>query len=361
VRFTRLELRDFRNHERSELDLGPGVTVIVGRNGEGKTNLLEAAAFAATLTSFRGAATEALVRRGADSAVVRADLADDDRRALVELELRAGRRVRGQLNRQPLRRRRDLLGTVRVTLFAPDDLVLVKGGPAERRSFLDDLVVDLRPADDDLRRQVDRVLRQRNTLLRQMGSRGGGEALATLDVWDQQLAELGSRLAERREQLTERLVPALARRYEALARPAGAEVGVRYERSWAGDLGDALAAARPEDLRRGVSTVGPHRDDALVVLDGEPARTHGSQGEQRSLTLALRLAGHDVVAAATGSVPVVLLDDVYSELDEGRQEALTEQLPATQTLLTTTAPIAGGPRPEQVVRVVGGRVEEAAA
>ncbi len=358
MHFASIELHDVRNHERTTLPLGPGLTALVGANGQGKTNLLEAMAFVGTMESFRGANPEALVRSGADAGTIRADLTDGRRRADVELELRAGRRVRARLNGRSLSRRRDLLGVVRVTLFGPDDLVLVKGPPAGRRVLLDDLVVSLRPAHDDLRRDVDRVLRQRNTLLRQAGGRLDAAASATLDVWDAQLAAAGSALADRRATVTADVSPGVALRYGALA-GHDAEVALCYRRSWDGDLADALLRSRPLDLRRGVSTVGPHRDELDIALDGRPARTHASQGEQRSLTLALRLAAHDLVARRTGTVPVVLLDDVYSELDPARQEALTGQLPAGQTVLTSTGALPDRPRPEQVYVVIDGRVTPA--
>jgi len=354
VRVTRLWLTDFRNYTTAELAPAPdGLTVIVGGNGQGKSNLLEGVGWLATLSSFRGAPSEALVRRGCEQAVVRAEGERDGRLLLVEAEINLGRRDRVQVNRQPLKRTRDLLGALRVTVFAPDDLVLVKGGPAERRRYLDDLLVALHPRNDALEGEVERVLRQRGALLKQAGGRLTPEVEATLDVWDTKLASAGEELAEAREALVAALEPELGKAYDQVASTA-AEVGVRYERSWVGPLDEALAAARVDDLRRGVSTVGPHRDELQLTIGGLPARTHASQGEQRSLALALRLAGHALVTETTGSAPVLLLDDVFSELDPDRSAALVAHLPAGQALLTTAGPPPPGVRAAATVRVVDG-------
>jgi DNA replication and repair protein RecF len=244
---------------------------------------------------------------------------------------------------------------LRVTVFAPDDLVLVQGGPAERRRYLDDVLVALHPRNDALRGEVDRVLRQRTTLLKQAAGRLTPEVASTLEVWDTKLAEAGEALALAREALVARLEPALGKAHDHVASTA-AEVGVAYARSWSGGLADALVAARVEDVRRGVTSVGPHRDELVLTLAGLPARTHASQGEQRSVALALRLASHAVVTEATGSAPVLLLDDVFSELDPDRAGALLAHLPSGQALLTTAGPLPAQARPALVVRVVAGAV-----
>lgn len=351
-----LWLTDFRNYESASLALEDGLTAVVGANGEGKSNLLEAVAYLATLGSFRGAPVEALVRAGQASAVVRAEGEREGRSLLLEAEITPAGRNRVLVNRQRLRRSRDLLGALRVTVFSPDDLELVKGGPGGRRRFLDEVMVAVAPRRDVLRTELDRVLRQRNTLLRQAGGRLTDEVATTLEVWDAKLAETGDALAAERLALTSALQPLLSDAYDAVARQA-ADLRLRYEPSW-GDasLADALRASRDDDLRRGVSTVGPHRDELTASLGGLAVRTHASQGEQRSVALALRLAAHRLVTEASGTAPVLLLDDVFSELDPDRSDALVACLPEGQTLLTTAGALPSGIRPERVVRIEGGEL-----
>jgi DNA replication and repair protein RecF len=366
MRLEKLWLTDFRSYESAELAVAPGLTAILGENGRGKSNLLEAIGWLATLDSFRGAPAEALVRQGASQAILRAegrvaDVADgsDERTALIEAELVANGRNRVQVNRQRLKRTRDLLGVLRVSVFTPDDLELVKGGPGGRRRYLDDTLVGLHARYDAVRSDVERVLRQRNALLRQVqgdGRRLDESAATTLDVWDVKLAEVGEELARLRVELCARLEPALGAAYAAVAVGAEARsrVALRYESTWHGRPGGlvgALAAGRRDDIRRGVSLVGPHRDDLVLDVGATPARTHASQGEQRSLALALRLAAHAVVTDATGSPPVLLLDDVFSELDRRRADALLASLPEGQALLTSAAGLPDGARPEHVLRI----------
>ncbi|MBW8825051.1 MAG: DNA replication/repair protein RecF [Acidobacteria bacterium] len=351
-----LWLTDFRNYATAELAPATGLTAIVGDNGEGKTNLLEAIGYLATLSSFRGAPGDALLRSGCERAIVRAEVDNDGRVASVEAELHAIGRDRVLVNRQPLRRSRDLLGTVRTTVFSPDDLALVKGGPAERRRLLDDTLVACAVKHDALRADVDRVLRQRTTLLKQAGGRLTADIEATLEVWDAKLADAGERLGDARDELATRLAPSTAAAYDAVA-PRPARVGLRYEAPWRDEgLATALAKARADDVRRSVSTVGPHRDELALSVGGLPARTHASQGEQRSLALALRLATHEVVGESAGSPPVLLLDDVFSELDGFRSAALLRSLPAGQALLTTAGALPPGAVPELLVRVQGGTI-----
>jgi DNA replication and repair protein RecF len=363
VHLQRLWLSDYRSYRSAELSFAPGLTAVVGANGEGKTNLLEAIGYLATLSSFRGAPPDALIRDGAPQAVVRAEGMRDGRRLLVEAELNRTGRNRVQINRQRLARSRDLLGALRVTVFSPDDLDLVKGGPAGRRGFLDEAVVAARPAHDALRTDLDRVLRQRNALLKQAGGRLSAEVAVTLDVWDTKLATAGEALAEARAALLTRLRPHLALAYARLAR-GEEDVTATYVAPWRhgdGGLAGALAAARGDDVRRGVSTVGPHRDEVELRIAGLPARTHASQGEQRSLAWALRLATHAVVHEATGAAPVLLLDDVFSELDPGRRAALLAQLPAGQAVLTTAGALPADAAPELVLDVRDGAVTERSA
>ncbi|MEM9035293.1 MAG: DNA replication/repair protein RecF [Actinomycetota bacterium] len=357
----RLWLTEVRNHEATDVELPDGLVVVTGDNGQGKTNLLESVGLCATLSSFRGAPTEALVRAGAERGVVRCEVVEQTRRSLIEIELGPGR-TRAQLNRQPLRRTRDLLGLLRVTVFGPDDLELVKGSPGGRRRYLDDLLVACQPRNDELRRDVDRVLKQRSTLLKQAGPRADEAALATLDVWDAKLAELGTELARRRRALVAELGPRVDAAYRSLVEErgsAGSGVVLGYDPDWLDEgLDRALERLRTDELRRGVSLVGPHRDDLDLVLDDLPSRTHASQGEQRSLALALRLAGHEVVAERTGTPPVVLLDDVLSELDPWRSRALLSHLPDAQVVISTAGPIPDGITPALVLRVDDGRVVE---
>ena len=355
MRVTHLWLTDFRNYTTAELSPAPGLTVVTGSNGEGKTNLLEAIGYLATLSSFRGAPGEALVRDGCSTAVVRAEGERDGRGVLIEAELRTNGRDRVQVNRQPLKRTRDLLGALRVTVFAPDDLVVVKGGPAERRRLLDDVLVSLHPKWDALQRDVDRVLKQRNTLLRQASGRLTPEVEITLDVWDAKLVELGDALATAREETLRSLEPEIGKAYDQVAHTA-ADVGAVYQRSWQGSLADAVAASRNDDVRRGVTLVGPHRDDVVLTIGGLPARTHASQGEQRSLALALKLGSHRLVTDAVGEAPILLLDDVFSELDPERSDALLHHLPPGQSLLSTAGVLPEGASPELLVRVSGGTV-----
>lgn len=345
---TRLWLQDFRSYHQLELDLSTGLTAISGPNGVGKTNLLEAIGLLATLKSFRGAQAESLIRRGASAAVIRAEGTRDDRSVLVELELTRGK-TRAQVNRQRLRRARDLLGALRVTVFAPDDLALVKEGPSRRREFLDDVLVALDPMADKLVSEVERTLRQRNALLRQCHGRLDDGATVTLDVWDAKLAESGQALTGRREALVAALVPLVGEGYELLAgRPS--DVAACYQRSWPGEsLAEALAAGRVDDVRRGVSQQGPHRDELAISLEGLASRTEASQGEQRTLALALRLAGHRLVSDRLGEAPLLLLDDVLSELDPDRAAALLGHLPAGQSIITTASGLPPAAQADQLI------------
>jgi len=315
------------------------------------------------LESFRGAPTEALVRVGADAAVVRAEGDRSGRHLLIEGQISPGGRTRVQVNRQVLRRSRDLLGALRVTVFSPDDLTMVKGGPAERRRYVDEVLVACHPRWDALRGDVERILRQRGTLLKQAAGRLTPEVALTLDVWDEKLAVAGEALATARETLVARLQPTVARAYAEVAGADDRTTGVTlsYWSSWRREAGGsglagALEAARADDLRRGVNTVGPHRDDLVVTLDQLPSRTHASQGEQRSLALALRLGSHLVVTEEAGESPVLLLDDVFSELDPDRSAALLAHLPAGQALLTTAGPLPSGVEPAVTLAVRAGVV-----
>jgi DNA replication and repair protein RecF len=353
----RLELADFRNYEVASFDLTAGTTAVLGKNGQGKTNLAEALAYLATLSSFRGAPADALVRVGADAGIIRARVRDDDgREVLIEAEISRVGRNRIQVNRQKLAKTRELLGVMRVSVFAPDDLVIVKGGPSERRRFLDDALVALATKYDAVRLELDRVVRQRNTLLKQAGGRRTDEIAVTLDVWDARLAEVGEQLGYARATLVARCQPMVAEAYEQLAGEAAA-VELVYEPEWRRPgLAAALASSRESDLRRGVSTIGPHRDEVAIGLAGLPARTHASQGEQRTLALAMRLAAHRLVAERTGSTPVLVLDDVLSELDPDRAAALLANLPPGQVIITSASPLPAAAAPDRILEIAAGTV-----
>jgi DNA replication and repair protein RecF len=332
-----------------------GLTVVSGDNGAGKTSLLEAIGYASTLKSFRGSPREALVRNGASAAIVRVEATHGTRRGLVEIELAPPRRDQVLHNRQRVRRTQDLLEAVRATVFTPDDLVLVKGGPQERRDFLDDVLVSADPRLTTTCQTVDRVLRQRNVLLRQAGGRATAEITATLDVWDRQLAVAGTTLAQARAALTAELEPVARSAFERLT-GTGGDLTLDYQSSYGDDLAVALERSRAEDLKRGVTTTGPHRDDLVVSSGGLDARTRLSQGRQRCATLALRLAAHEVVGAHSGAPPVLLLDDAFSELDDATAKALVEELPAGQAILTTAGPLPPGATPDAVVRIRDGKI-----
>jgi DNA replication and repair protein RecF len=311
------------------------------------------------LRSFRGAPPEALVRVGAACAVVRAEGHREGRALLLEAELRPGGRDRVLVNRQPLKRSRDLLGALRTTVFSPDDLAVIKAGPVLRRQYLDEVLVGVSTRHDALLGDLDRVLRQRNALLKQAQGGAGrrplpDDVVVTLDVWDNKLSEVGTAVAIAREELCARLEPEVAKAYEGLA--GGATIGLRYQRCWPGELGAALVAAREDDLRRAVTTVGPHRDELVLSIGDLPARTHASQGEQRSLALALRLASHAVVNDAVGTPPILLLDDVFSELDPERSASLLAHLPDGQAILTTAGPLPPEARPAARFVVQGGHL-----
>jgi DNA replication and repair protein RecF len=349
VHLARLEVVDFRNHPAAAVDLEPGVNLLVGPNGVGKTNLLEAVSFLATLSSYRTGQDAALVRADAQAAVLRAAVERSTRRILVELEIRPGSGLRGRLNRSPVNKARDLLGALRAVVFAPEDLALVRGDPDDRRRFLDALAVQRLPRYLAVKQDFDRILRQRNTLLRSAGGRSPGQAgLATLDVWDDRLAGAGSLIWSQRLAVVEALRPLVAAAYGEVA---GREIPVTV--AYASSLGDdapdkadvepeelsrllveRLRRDRTRELERGVTLSGPHRDDLILELGQLPARTHSSHGEAWSLALSLRLASHRWLAE-DGEMPVLLLDDVFAELDRERRRRLIEAaLGADQVIIT---------------------------
>jgi DNA replication and repair protein RecF len=353
----RLSLSDFRSYAAVTIEFDDGLTVVTGTNGQGKTNLVEALAWLATLDSFRGAPPDALVRSGAEAAVLRADIVQGDgREILLEAELPRTGRHRVQVNRQRLARARDLVGLVQVSVFSPDDLALVKGGPGERRRFLDTTLVMLQRKNDALRGDLERILRQRNTLLRQATGRLTAEIAITLDVWDAKLAAVGEALGAARAELVAELEPLVGKAYADVAGES-ADVRLTYDPAWrSAGLAAALAAGRREDVRRQTTLVGPHRDDLDIVLNDLSGRFHASQGEQRTLALALRLAAHNAITARLGSAPLLLLDDVFSELDADRAAALLAHLPRGQVVITTAGGVPVGAMVARRMNVRDGQV-----
>lgn len=348
---THLSLADFRSYARVEVPLDPGVTAFVGANGQGKTNLVEAVGYLATLASHRVSSDAPLVRMGADRAVVRAAVTQGERSQLIELELNPGKANRARINRSSQVRPRDVLGIVRTVLFAPEDLSLVKGDPGERRRLLDELVTARSPRMAGVRSDYERVLKQRNTLLKSaaMARRHGGRGmdLSTLDVWDQHLARAGAEVTAQRLDLITALQPLADKAYETLA-PGGGPVALEY-RSSAGTEGGghtreelfeqltgALAEVRKQEIDRGVTLVGPHRDDMVLKLGQLPAKGYASHGESWSYALALRLASYDLLRAE-GNEPVLVLDDVFAELDARRRERLAELVAPGEQVLVTAA------------------------
>jgi DNA replication and repair protein RecF len=354
-----LQVTDFRSWAQAELALEPGPNVLVGSNGQGKTNLVEAIAYLATLGSHRVATDAPLVRHGADRAVVRAAVVNAGRELMVDLEITPGRANRARVNRAPVSRPRDVLGIVRTVLFAPEDLTLVKGDPGDRRRFLDDLLVARSPRYAGVRADYDRVLKQRGALLKTAGAArraGGAGDIRTLDVWDGHLATHGSQLLAGRLDLVADLAPHVAAAYAGVA-PESVPADVRYRCS----LGDSLPAGygvpggeradpatlaaallvelakvRQQEIDRGVSLVGPHRDELELGLGELPARGYASHGESWSYALSLRLGGYELLRA-DGVEPVLVLDDVFAELDRRRRAALAKVAASAEQVLVTAA------------------------
>ncbi len=362
-----LSLYDFRSYAQLDVALDCGVSVFVGPNGQGKTNLVEALDYLATLASHRVATDAPLVRTGAERSVVRAAVVRDGRTATLEIEINPGASNRARVNKSPLPRARELLGLLRSVLFSPEDLALVKGDPAERRRFLDVLLVTRNPRLAAVRSDYDRVLRQRNTLLKTAGiarrgrpgraedvARDGSSALGTLDVWDEHLAAAGSALLHARLELVAVLEPHVRTAYEQVAAqaPRGrTAASLTYKASLelpgpgddipgrdalAAALLAELAARRTDELDRGISLVGPHRDDLVLTLGEMPAKGYASHGESWSFALALRLASYALLRS-DGDDPILVLDDVFAELDRERRARLAELVAGAEQVLVTAA------------------------
>ena len=354
MRVSALSLTDYRSWSALELELRPGPTALIGENGQGKTNVVEALGYVATLGSHRVATDAPLVRAGAERAVVRARVERAGRSSLVEIEVNPGKANRTRVNRAPVPRAREVLGLLRTVLFAPEDLALVRGDPAERRRFLDDLLVLRAPRLAGVRSDYERVLKQRNALLKTafLARRAGRDDLRTLDVWDAHLVRVGAELLAVRLALVDALAPHVARAYAEVSGGRG-ETGLTYRSS----LGPAmptdpersgleaallaeLGRMRPQEVERGVSLVGPHRDELALSLGGLPVRGYASHGESWSLALALRLASYQLLrgdAADGDGEPVLVLDDVFAELDVGRRSRLAELVGGAEQVLVTAA------------------------
>jgi len=346
----RLGLRDFRSWANVELELPPGRTVFVGPNGFGKTNLVEALWYSSTLGSHRVATDAPLVRIGAARAVVSTIVVNEGRECAVDLEITAGRANKARLNRSPVRSPREVVGVLRAVLFAPEDLALVRGDPGDRRRYLDDLAALRRPRVAAIRADYDKALRQRTALLKSASGarlRGDRGALDTLDVWDRQLAAHGAELMSARMTLVNELAPEVQKSYQLLA-PASRPVTIAYRtgievepdrldvETLQAALLEKMAARRTAELERGVCLVGPHRDDLELLLGEQPAKGFASHGESWSVALALRLAGYELLRAE-GSDPVLLLDDVFAELDSARRAALAAVARSAEQVLVTAA------------------------
>ncbi|MBO0803760.1 MAG: DNA replication/repair protein RecF [Nocardiopsaceae bacterium] len=357
MHLTRLALTDFRSYRSVDVTLEPGVTVFDGPNGEGKTNLVEAVGYVAALSSHRTAHDAPLVRHGARQAIIRAQVHDEVHDNLVEVELNPGRANRVRLNKAPLPRPREILGILRTVLFAPEDLALVKGDPGERRRFLDDLLVAMAPRYAAVRADYDRVLKQRTALLKSAGPKSARRqsretVAATLDTWDAHLARAGAELLVAREHLVDSLRPHVTEAYAAVAGDGRGHAAIAYRRSFGSngtpgsyserlraageELMTALAEVRDSELDRGVCLAGPHRDELELIVRGLPARGYASHGESWSLALALRLASFGLLRAGRED-PVLVLDDVFAELDSGRRSRLASLVSGAEQVLVTAA------------------------
>lgn len=356
-----LTLSHFRNHTATDVALHPGVNLLVGFNGQGKTNFVEAIAYLATLSSHRVAGYQPLIQHDQPQAIIRALVSHDERDVLVEVELNRDTQNRARINKADSKRVRDVLGVVHTVVFAPEDLDIVKKDPSNRRAFIDELVVQVWPRFAGVYSDYDRVLKQRNTLLRtarQTGTRGN--ALSTLDAWDDQMVRLGSEIVNARLDLIERLRPFLTKAYQDIAisnnEPTimvrsslvGAQVLDEDEElpylSFTERAGvetmyrEKLASVRTKELERGITLIGPHRDDLVLLLGGKAAKLYASHGESWSYALALRLASMQLLREETRTGdPILILDDVFAELDAGRRSRLAELVADNEQVLITAA------------------------
>lgn len=345
-----LSLTDLRSYEQVDCTLQRGVTTFVGRNGQGKTNLVEAIGYIATLGSHRVATDAPLVRTGATQGVIRCEVVNDDRVITIEIAINPGSANKARVNRSPVPKVRDVLGLLRTVLFAPEDLALVKGDPSDRRKFIDDLLVQRTPRLAGTRSDYERTLKQRNALLKSSSiarRSAGTEMLRTLEVWDEQLAASGSELISARIALLDDLMYLGRSKYTFISGDESTLLGMEYisslgndvplladRESWRLAILESIKNKRREELDRGLTLIGPHRDDILLTLGQMPAKGYASHGESWSIALALRLASFELLRT-DGVDPVLILDDVFAELDVSRRQRLAEQVAtATQVLIT---------------------------
>ena len=344
-----LSLTNFRSYEQADMEFSPGVTAFIGMNGQGKTNIVEAIAYLATLSSHRVSQDAPLVHAGTEHAVVRARIHEGDRSVSVDLQINPGGANKVRINRAAATRARDVLGIVRSIVFAPEDLALVRGDPADRRRFLDEMTIQRHPRISGVRADYDKVLRQRNALLKSASGRSTPQMRQTLAAWDEQLIEFGSDLVRNRRQFVDALLPFLRRAYgeiagesavDALYRPSSARLQQTVVTGNDDDIPAAFGADLTErfddEVRRGVSLVGPHRDELELALDGFPVKGYASHGESWSMALALRLAAADVLRA-DGVDPIIILDDVFAELDVARRRKLAGMVHASTQVFITAA------------------------
>lgn len=350
-------MTDFRNHLTTDVELSEQTTLVVGLNGHGKTNLIEGIHLLSGAKSFRGAKVDALVADGKQSAYLRAEVDQNGRSSLVEIELASQGRSKAQVNKQKVKRFRDLGDTVRIVVFSPDDLEIIKGSPSVRRALLDETIAVGSAEFRAVRTEFDQILRQRNNLLKQARGRHTDELESNLLIWDNQLIEAAETIGKQRANFVASIQPVVADFYQRVA-GVTSDVALLLDSDWRDDgLAAALVKCRADEVRRGMTLVGPHRDDLTILLGSLSSRSHASQGEQRSLALALRLASYVYVEQVTGDQSVVLLDDVFSELDENRARRLVECLPDSQIILTSaTGTVPDGIEPAHTLEVNEGKI-----
>ena len=330
-----LWLQDFRNYQEIDLPLPEGQIILLGDNGQGKSNLLEAVGYLGMARSFRGVPTEALIRKDCETAIIRADIQHVNRALLVEAEISRARQNKVFINKQKITPLRNLNGLIPITIFGPDDLNLIKSGPSIRRNYIDDLLVQLHPKNIQTRIDIEQVLKQRNALLKQARGRLTEDINVTLQVWDEKLHSLSEEWGQERKSILKEINAYAEQAYLELS---GGKVSLEliYDPPWLEQgLLHVFQQVRDDELRRGTTLAGPHRDEINVFLSGLPARTHASQGEQRTIALSLRIAGHLLLENVHQTKPLLLLDDVFSELDSNRAKGLLDLLVADQTFIST--------------------------
>jgi DNA replication and repair protein RecF len=361
----KVRLTNFRNYKNAEVELSQGVNLLHGSNGQGKTNLVEAVNFFASLSSHRVSGTAPLIKQGEQTAIISVELAHEDRELLLEFELNADSANRARLNKSPVAKSKDILGYLNSVIFAPEDLDIVKRDPTNRRAFIDQLIIQFTPRMLGVYSDYERVLKQRNTLLKSARATGTkGDALSTLSAWDESLVKLGSEIIAARVSISEKLSPGLVSNYQAIAKSnneprmfikssilgsavAESDDTETNEYLETGDreqiaklFAEKLASVRPKELERGITLVGPHRDDLVLILGSLPAKGYASHGESWSYALALRLASLEILKAESRlGDPILILDDVFAELDADRRAKLAQLVLGNEQVIITAAVI----------------------